>query len=214
MKATTTKEAWKIADEIFPTDYIKNERASIAAGYNIYESTLPECNAWISDLGNRLEINLPNGKSVNIWIEAETPTEAEKTPAEHAETTITLESITTHTATGNETTTTREARVTLSDETTLKNIAQFERDARRLIKSARAAKNRGDAVTVILTKAKYTFRTWEDLKQTRFEMWESYGDSISADGVHLTPSTQYNDDPARDMWLTGTAGEIFNEITI
>ena len=31
-------------------------------------------NAWISDLGNRLEVNLPDGKSVNIWIQA--PAEA------------------------------------------------------------------------------------------------------------------------------------------
>ena len=31
-------------------------------------------NAWISDLGNRLEVNLPDGESVNIWIQA--PAEA------------------------------------------------------------------------------------------------------------------------------------------
>ena len=30
--------------------------------------------AWISYLGNRLEVNLPGGKSVNIWIQA--PAEA------------------------------------------------------------------------------------------------------------------------------------------
>ena len=34
-------------------------------------------NAWISDLGNRLEVNLPDGKSVNIWIQA--PAEATTT---------------------------------------------------------------------------------------------------------------------------------------
>lgn len=27
-------------------------------------------NAWISDLGNRLKVNLPDGKSVDIWIQA------------------------------------------------------------------------------------------------------------------------------------------------
>ncbi len=31
-------------------------------------------NAWISDLGNRLEVNLPDGESANIWIQA--PAEA------------------------------------------------------------------------------------------------------------------------------------------
>ncbi len=48
--------------------------ASERAGYPIYYSTASDVNAWISDLGNRLEVNLPDGKSVNIWIQA--PAEA------------------------------------------------------------------------------------------------------------------------------------------
>lgn len=73
MKVTSRQEAWRTADEIFPTDYMKDERASRAAGYDIYYSTADGCNDWISDLGNRLEVNYYNsGKTVNIWIE-ETP---------------------------------------------------------------------------------------------------------------------------------------------
>lgn len=68
MKATSREQAWKMADEIFPTDYMKDERASLAAGYGIYWSTAEGVNAWISDLSDRVEINLPNGKSINIWI--------------------------------------------------------------------------------------------------------------------------------------------------
>lgn len=72
MKVTNVKEAWKTADEIFPTDYIKDEAKSIAAGYDIYTSTALGCNDYICDLGDRLEINYyETGKTVNIWIEEE-----------------------------------------------------------------------------------------------------------------------------------------------
>ena len=72
MKVTNVKDAWKTADEIFPTDYIKDEAKSVAAGYDIYTSTALGCNDYICDLGDRLEINYyETGKTVNIWIEEE-----------------------------------------------------------------------------------------------------------------------------------------------
>lgn len=71
MKVKSIKEAWATADEIFPTDYTKDESASTSAGYDIYRSTASGSNAWISDLGDRLEINLDTGRTVNIWIEQE-----------------------------------------------------------------------------------------------------------------------------------------------
>ena len=71
MKVGSRKEAWDKANVIFPTDYIKDEIRSERAGYDVYYSTAKGVNAWISDLGNRLEINLENGETVNIWIEEE-----------------------------------------------------------------------------------------------------------------------------------------------
>ena len=68
MTVRTVKEAWKIADERFPTDYQKNETASGRAGYPIYTSTASDCTAWISDLGTALEINYPDGKTERINI--------------------------------------------------------------------------------------------------------------------------------------------------
>ena len=65
----SVREAWSKANEIFPTDYEHDTDCTRRAGYDIYWSTRPGCTAWISDLGNRLEVNLPNGESVNIWIE-------------------------------------------------------------------------------------------------------------------------------------------------
>ena len=69
MTVNSKQEAWNKANEIFPTDYMKDDRASKAAGYNVYWSTCDGVNAWISDLNDRLEVNLPDGTSVNIWIE-------------------------------------------------------------------------------------------------------------------------------------------------
>lgn len=72
MTVDTKKEAWVKANEIFPTDYYKDDAASERAGYGIYYSTADGVDAWISDLGNRLEVNLPTGDTVLIWVK-ETP---------------------------------------------------------------------------------------------------------------------------------------------
>jgi len=70
MTVTSIRDAWTEVRKIFPTDYEHDTSRSERAGYPIYYSTAAGVNAWISDLGNRLEVNLPDGKSVNIWIEA------------------------------------------------------------------------------------------------------------------------------------------------
>lgn len=67
----SVKEAWSKANEIIPCDYMHDSDRSRRAGYDIYFSTSDSIIAWISDLGNRLEVNLPNGESVNVWIEEE-----------------------------------------------------------------------------------------------------------------------------------------------
>lgn len=69
IKVDSKKAAWELANRLFPSDYAQDERGTKNAGYPIYKSTNPEMNAWISDLGDRLELNYPNGHSENIWIE-------------------------------------------------------------------------------------------------------------------------------------------------
>ena len=71
MKVKSKQEAWRKADIIFPTDYAKDDIRSSRAGHDIYHSTAAGVNAWISDLGDRLEVNLENGETVNIWIDEE-----------------------------------------------------------------------------------------------------------------------------------------------
>lgn len=68
MKAKNLCEAWTMAAEIFPTDYTKDEQSSENAGYPIYRSTNSHYN-YICELGDRLEINLSDGRTINIWID-------------------------------------------------------------------------------------------------------------------------------------------------
>ena len=214
MTVRTVKEAWEKANEIFPTDYEKSNERSGRAGYDIYESTLEGCNSWISDLENRLEVNLENGESVNIWIDCESNENGAEATAEAQETVITLESETTRRTIGESTTTKRTAEICFSADMKLKDIATFEGDARRLVKAARASANRGEEVTVTLCRAKYGRDKAGELVQVLFEMWTGEGDAITSDGVHLSPSEKYNDDLCHDMWITGDRGEILYEITI
>lgn len=69
MTVQNINKAWQMVNEIFPTDYEKDEAASNTAGYNIYRSRLNHYD-YICELGDRLEVNLANGKTVNIWIES------------------------------------------------------------------------------------------------------------------------------------------------
>lgn len=73
MKAYSREEAWRIANELFPTDYEPDCMKSEKAGYDIYWTTLEGGNSWISDLGNRLELNIEREsgriETRNIWIE-------------------------------------------------------------------------------------------------------------------------------------------------
>lgn len=79
MTVKTMAEAWSKADEIFPTDYELDGQRTARAGYPVYYSTLDGCTAYICDLGDRLEVNLPDGSSVNIWVKTE-PEQGEAAP--------------------------------------------------------------------------------------------------------------------------------------
>lgn len=69
MKVKTTAEAWKLANEIFPTDYMKDDTLSRKAGYPQYYSTSPEHSTdHINDLNVRLEVVIGD-QCTNIWIE-------------------------------------------------------------------------------------------------------------------------------------------------
>lgn len=74
MKARNYNEAWEIVRAL--TEGVTlDEKSSERAGYKIYRSA-DEYYTYVCDLGDRLEVNLANGKTLNIWIE----NEAEKNP--------------------------------------------------------------------------------------------------------------------------------------
>lgn len=75
-RAKSAEEAWNKANEIFPTDYAKDEDSSQRAGYPIFRSTADgHFYDYICDLNDRLEVNLSTGETINIWIEQETEPE-------------------------------------------------------------------------------------------------------------------------------------------
>lgn len=65
MKVNTINEAWEIAKELINNATLNSERTE-RAGYKVYSNNSGE---WISDLETRLEVNMTNGNTVNIWIE-------------------------------------------------------------------------------------------------------------------------------------------------
>lgn len=69
MKANGIKAAWKIVDELTTSDYMYDAARSQRAGYSVYTSTRKGCDEYVCDLGTRLEVNLEDGRSINIWIE-------------------------------------------------------------------------------------------------------------------------------------------------
>lgn len=62
IKVKSREEAWREADRLFPTDYMKDDHASANAGYPIYMSTADGNSSWISDLNTTLELSIMNEK--------------------------------------------------------------------------------------------------------------------------------------------------------
>ena len=67
-RCTSRAAAWTRADALIPGDYTLDTLSSSRAGYPVHRSTLDR-RAYICDLTDRLEVNLPDGSSVNLWIE-------------------------------------------------------------------------------------------------------------------------------------------------
>ena len=73
MNATvsTRERAWQLADKLFPTDYMKDERDSLRAGYPVFNTTSTDdkyTGFHISDLNTALELNM-GAETIRINIE-------------------------------------------------------------------------------------------------------------------------------------------------
>lgn len=68
IKVSDMPTAWEIAKAIGKGDYSLDREATARAGYGVYRDKDEHYN-YICDLGDRLEVNTPDGKSVNVWIE-------------------------------------------------------------------------------------------------------------------------------------------------
>lgn len=81
IKVTSKQEAWETVNNIFPTDYNEDMSSTARAGYPVYRSPLNHYD-YICDLGDRLEVNLGNGETVNVWIVEKAEDELLKLPTE------------------------------------------------------------------------------------------------------------------------------------
>lgn len=70
----TREQAWEEVNKIFPGDYELDAQSSERAGYPTYRSKV-EFYDYICDLNTRLEVNLKDGRTINVHIE---PTEEQK----------------------------------------------------------------------------------------------------------------------------------------
>lgn len=78
-RVKSVEDAWKKANEIFPTDYEKDEESSQRAGYPTFRSTADgHYYDYICDLNDRLEVNLSTGETVNIWIDLDPEISSER----------------------------------------------------------------------------------------------------------------------------------------
>ena len=68
MTVETKQDAWNKANDIMTYDFEYHTELSQRAGYPIYFTTKSNCAEWIADLNDRLECNLANGETVNIWV--------------------------------------------------------------------------------------------------------------------------------------------------
>ena len=69
-------DAWNVAKSHIQ-DASKDADASSRAGYDVFRSE-SDFYSYICDLGDRLEVNLSNGDTINVWID-EKPMEVKKT---------------------------------------------------------------------------------------------------------------------------------------
>lgn len=67
MTVKTEYQAWEAVTALFPDEYKKDEESSAKAGYSVYRSTVNYYN-YFCMLGDRIEVNFSNGKTVNVWI--------------------------------------------------------------------------------------------------------------------------------------------------
>ena len=202
MKARNQKEAWKAADQIFRTDYIKDEAASDRAGYPIYKSTQEGNTNWISDLGDRLEVN-QDGKTVNIWIEEDDEVRTESTVFIDFET---------ETRKGDETTKRKiYGSVTFGKDTTLSAVIDFQKTAEKAVRAAVAAIAAGQVFTLRIDRSEYKW-TGDRIETKNFDSWEAvpvWDQSAEEKTVYFRPDTKYTPEH-RDMLLR--SGHAFEDM--
>lgn len=69
MKANSRQEAFEMVMEIFPGEFEEDRPATEKAGYKVYRGE--NYYDYVCDLGDRFEVNLADGRTINVWIKEE-----------------------------------------------------------------------------------------------------------------------------------------------
>lgn len=196
MRVSSVNEAWEVVGSIFQCDYCQDTAASQRAGYPVYRSEASE--AWISDLGSRIEVNYEDGRTINVWIDEETQEtqeakETQKAQEVRTEKTLSID-FETEKRTGDETTKTAiAARLTLGKDTNISDVLYFQKTAEKAVKAAAKACRAGQWFTLTICEGKYRW-TGDRLETIDFNSWEAVpvsSQSTDGDSVYLRPDTRY-----------------------
>ena len=190
MKATNKAAAWEMVDEIFPTDYIKNEGKSSRAGYDIYTSTADDETAYICDLGDRLEVNFSNGKSVNVWFDDDQTAEPGATEKH-----VSMEIRYTKLSRNTEVFVRISTGVTFNHETTFDSIRRFIADVKKIETAFKYCQKNAISCDIDLMVATYNCESGK-YETVDFDAWNHSGipDACSypdENGLYLRPDTRY-----------------------
>lgn len=74
MTVKTEYQAWEAVTAFFPAEYKKDEESSARTGYPVYRS-IENHYDYFCMLGDRIEVNFSNGKTINVWIKPDPKSE-------------------------------------------------------------------------------------------------------------------------------------------
>ena len=66
IRVSSLVEAWEMVNLLSPYEFEYDKVRSYAAGYSVYSAVDGPANVWVSNLGDRLEVN-GSGKTENVW---------------------------------------------------------------------------------------------------------------------------------------------------
>ena len=201
MTATTREKAWEKIREMMPSaNFAYSEQSSANAGYSIYRDENDFYN-YVCDLGDRLEVNISDGSTCNIWIIPETETKNDtRLTATTSKKTYNLSFESFQFVYGMLCKVASDAYLDLDADCTLAEVADFMSKAGKIFKAANKARENNGSFTIQLTSCEYYSDGNNNLHSNNFNCWTCISENNDGDGFYFAPDTRYT--PAHhDIYL-------------